>query len=75
MCVLGGGGGGGLEGNMLFQLSGETSCLFTTTSLWQEATKTCMLPTALGFPEVMNVFFLKKKLGFTPLQEGMELQE
>ena len=30
--------------NELFQLSGETSCLFTTS-------KTFMLPTALGFPE------------------------
>ena len=35
--------------NGLFQLSGETSCLFKT-SIWQ-ATKTSMLPTALDFPK------------------------
>ena len=38
--------------NGLFQLSGATSYLFTT-SIWQ-ATKICMLPTALGFPEDMS---------------------
>ena len=38
--------------NRLFHLSGETNCLFTT-SVWQ-ATKTCMLPTALDFPEDMS---------------------
>ena len=36
----------------LFQLSGETSCLFTT-SIWQ-GTKKCMMPTALGLPEDMS---------------------
>ena len=38
--------------NELFQLSRETSCLFTT-SIWQ-ATKTCMLPNALGVLEDMS---------------------
>ena len=38
--------------NGLFQLSGETSCLFKT-SIWQ-ATKTSMLPTALDFPKEIS---------------------
>ena len=38
--------------NGLFQLSGETSCLFKT-SIWQ-ATKTDILPSALGFIEDMS---------------------
>ena len=38
--------------NGLFQLSGERSCLFATSVC--QATKTCMLPTALGFPKDMS---------------------
>ena len=42
--------------NGLFPLSEETSSLLTT-SIWQ-ATKKCMLPAALGFPEVMSHRFV-----------------
>ena len=38
--------------NGLFQLSGETSCLFAT-SIWQ-STKMPMFPAALDFPEDMS---------------------
>ena len=42
---------GNVSDNGLFQLSGERSCSFKT-SIGQ-ATKTCMLPTALDVPEDM----------------------
>ena len=41
-----------ISDNGLFQLSREANCLLAT-SVWQ-GTKTCMLPTAISFPEDMS---------------------
>ena len=48
--------GNDVSGNGLFQISGETSCLFKT-SIWQ-ATKTCTLAAALDFLEDVSHHFV-----------------